>query len=189
MGPARSSIHPWFWRIISTFFVGLLLLCPVRGRGQEPAATQASPRTDDWITVNKDYFSQRYVDLDQITPKNVGKLKEICEIQLNQPTFFSSGLLKIGRTLYINTYNTTTAFDATTCKLRWRKETDLVPGRTVTTNNSRGSAYLDGKIFRGTPDGRLIALDASTGEILWQNKSAANTDKAHPEAFVSAPIA
>jgi len=114
MGPARSSIRPWFWRIISTLFLGLLLLFPVGGRAQEPAATQASPRTDDRITVNKDYFSQRYVDLDQITPRNVAKLKEICEIQLNEPTFFSSGLLKIGKTLYVNTYDTATAFDATT---------------------------------------------------------------------------
>jgi glucose dehydrogenase len=35
---------------------------------------------DDWFTINKDYSSQRYVDLDQITPANVGELKEICEI-------------------------------------------------------------------------------------------------------------
>lgn len=31
-----------------------------------PAAAQ------DWTTINKDYSSQRYVDLDQITPQNVG---------------------------------------------------------------------------------------------------------------------
>ena len=40
---------------------------------------------------------------------NIG---EICEIQLNDPVFFSSGLLKIGRTLYVNTYRGTYAFDA-----------------------------------------------------------------------------
>jgi alcohol dehydrogenase (cytochrome c) len=63
---------------------------------------------------------------------------------------------------------------------------DVIPDRPVTTNNSRGSAYLDGKIFRGTPDGRLIALDASTGRILWDNVTAATGPH---EAFVSAPIA
>ena len=45
--------------------------------------------------MNKDYSSQRYVDLDQITPANVGELKEVCEIQLNEPVVFSSGLLKV----------------------------------------------------------------------------------------------
>lgn len=51
---------------------------------------------DDWITINKDYSSQRYVDLDQITPTNVSGLKEVCEIQLNEPIWFSSGILKVG---------------------------------------------------------------------------------------------
>jgi alcohol dehydrogenase (cytochrome c) len=153
-----------------------VLACPVGADADE---------ADDWITINKDYSSQRYVDLDQITPANIGNLKEICEIQLNEPTFFSSGLLKIGKTLYVNTYRITYAFDATTCELRWRYVIDVV-GRS-STNNSRGSAYLDGKIFRGTPDGRLIALDAGTGQLRWDAKNAA--DPAQHEAFVSAPIA
>jgi hypothetical protein len=37
---------------------------------------------DQWLTVNKDYSSQRYVDLDQINPENVKQLKEVCEAQL-----------------------------------------------------------------------------------------------------------
>jgi alcohol dehydrogenase (cytochrome c) len=141
---------------------------------------------DNWITINKDYRSQRYVDLSQITPRNVGNLKELCEIQLNEPTFFSSGLLKIGRTLYVNTFDVTTAFDAMTCKLRWTKRIDIT--RAASTNNNRGSAYLEGMIFRGTPDGYLIALDANTGRLLWRTKNSV-ADPKHSEAFVSAPIA
>jgi alcohol dehydrogenase (cytochrome c) len=135
--------------------------------------------------MNKDYSSQRYVDLDQITPANVGSLKEVCELQLNEPNFFSSGILKVGRTLYVSTFRVTYAFDAATCDLRWRNVLDL--DQTVATNNSRGPGYLDGKIFRGTPDGRVIALDAKTGEVLWDSKGAADPTK--HEAFNSAPIA
>jgi alcohol dehydrogenase (cytochrome c) len=139
---------------------------------------------DDWITVNKDYSSQRYVDLDQITPRNLHGLKEICEIQLNQPTTFSSGLLKVGRTLYVTTNRLTVAFDATTCKLRWRHVLDFKQ-RPIGAG-SRGPGYLEGKIFRGTPDGRLIALDASSGQLLWDVQAA---DTAKFEMFPSAPIA
>jgi alcohol dehydrogenase (cytochrome c) len=174
------------WMTLSLF---VLMISPMIAFTTSISATDGDATgiaADDWITINKDYASQRYVDLDQITPRNVGKLKEICEIQLNEPTFFSSGLLKIGRTLYVNTYNTTTAFDATTCKLRWRK--GIVAVRAVSTNNSRGSAYLDGKIFRGTPDGTLIALDANTGQLLWHTKDSVADPKKH-EAFVSAPVA
>ncbi|MCI0601302.1 MAG: PQQ-binding-like beta-propeller repeat protein, partial [Beijerinckiaceae bacterium] len=139
---------------------------------------------DDWITINKDYSSQRYVDLDQITPANVGKLKEVCEIQLNEPVWFSSGILKVGRTLYVNTPRTTTAFDAASCDLRWRYVLDYKQAPSGIPN--RGAGYLDGKIFRGTTDGRLIALDAKTGKLLWDEQHA---DPTNHETFSSAPIA
>jgi alcohol dehydrogenase (cytochrome c) len=138
----------------------------------------------DWITINKDYSSQRYVDLDQITPTNVGRLNEVCEIRLNEPIPFSTGILKVSRTLYVNTARFTVAFDAATCAKRWQYPVQFVA--TTIGYNNRGSAYLDGTIFRGAPDGQLIALDARTGEKLW-NVTAADTSKL--ETFVSAPIA
>jgi alcohol dehydrogenase (cytochrome c) len=140
--------------------------------------------SDDWITINKDYSSQRYVDLDQITPANVGSLIEVCEIRLNEPLPFSTGILKVGRTLYVSTARSTVAFDAATCAERWKYTVQFVT-HTVSYNN-RGSAYLDGNIFRGSPDGQLIALNAATGEKLW-SVIAADTNKL--ETLVSAPIA
>jgi PQQ enzyme repeat/PQQ-like domain len=121
---------------------------------------------EDWITINKDYSSPRYVDLDQITPANVGELKEVCEIELNEPVWFSSGLLKVGRTLYVTTLRGTYAFDAATCELRWRHVIDFK--QTIAAAASRGAGYLEGRIFRGTADGRVIALDAKTGQELWR---------------------
>ncbi len=52
--------------------------------------------------------------------------------------------------------------------------------------SNRGPGYLDGVIFRGTADGRVIALDAETGKVLWDEKHA---DPAKNESLVSAPIA
>ena len=152
-------------------------------------ADGGAPRSDDWITINKDYSRQRYVDLDQITPRNVGKLKEVCEIQLNENSLFSTGLLKVGRTLYLNLSSVTYAFDAATCDLRWLHRINYQ--QTLKTGNNRGSAYLDGTIYRGTPDGFVIALDANTGDPLktWPNGGVEATDPAKPETFVSAPIA
>jgi hypothetical protein len=47
-----------------------------------PAAAQdsATQAANEWITVNKDYSSQRYVDLDQINPSNVRALKEVWKL-------------------------------------------------------------------------------------------------------------
>ncbi len=123
----------------------------------------------EWTTINKDYSSQRYVDLDQITPQNVGGLKESCEFQLNEASWFSSGLLMVDRTLYVDTMRATYAIDATTCALRWRTVLKFSVPANI---NNRGPAYLDGTIFRGTVDGRVVALDAKTGNILWDQQYA-----------------
>jgi alcohol dehydrogenase (cytochrome c) len=161
----------------------LFLLCPISGWRQEVWADGLAPRADDWITINKDYSSQRYVALDQITPANVGNLKEVCEIQLNEPNLFSSGILKVGRTLYTSTVRQTVAFDATTCDSRWHKT--VIFQKSPAASNHYGLGYLNGKIFRGTTDGQLIALDANTGEVLWDVDAA---DPTMRESFTSAPI-
>jgi glucose dehydrogenase len=100
-----------------------------------PIGAQADA-TSDWITVNKDYSSQRYVDLDQITPANVSALKEVCEIQLNELSWSSTGLLVVGRTLYLGTGRATYAIDPATCDLRWRK---LIELKQPTLLTSRGA--------------------------------------------------
>ena len=145
-------------------FVMVLALLPGAAVPQSTSTDSSCHRSEEWITVNKDYSSQRYVDLDQITPKNVSALKEVCEIQLNGPNWFSSGLLKVGRTLYVTTLRGTYAFDATNCQLRWHYFINF--RQTIATNAQRGAGYLDRRIFRGTADGRVIGLDAETGELL-----------------------
>jgi alcohol dehydrogenase (cytochrome c) len=174
------------WAVLSA-----LLVLSVLSLSTKTARADGSA-SDDWVTINKDYSSQRYVDLDQITPQNVGQLKEICELQLNQPTFYATGLLKVGRTLYVGTNGFTAAFDAATCRLRW--QSPVVLESKVGTANHRGEAYMDGKIFRSNPDGRLIALDAKTGELLWGAQAAISnppvtTPPTPAETLVAAPIA
>jgi outer membrane protein assembly factor BamB len=53
-------------------------------------------------------------------------------------------------------------------------------------DNNRGAAYLDGQLFRGTADGRMIALRAKDGKFLWENL---NADQGKAESFIAAPIA
>src|SRR5215469_9029895 len=184
-----AAVRSRLSRLIATALTIFLLTSPLGDWGEQARADGGAPRADDWITINKDYSSQRYVDLDQIMPRNVGRLKEVCEIQLNEPNLFSTGLLKVGRTLYVNLAQATYAFDAATCDLRWLYPINYQ--KTPGTGNNRGSAYLDGSIFRGTPDGYVIALDANTGEPLstWPTGGVLAADTSKGETFVSAPIA
>ncbi len=49
---------------------------------------------------------------------------------------------------------------------------------------NRGVAYRDDKLFFGTLDGRLIALEASNGSVLWSKQT---TDKSRPYSITGAP--
>ena len=61
----------------------------------------------------------------------------------------------------------TVAIDANNCEILWRHT--YVPDDIELRQSSRGVAVMDGKVFRGTGDARLLALDAKTGELLWKN--------------------
>jgi glucose dehydrogenase len=79
------------------------VLAPIFLLFQPASAAETAPAPGGWFTMNKDYAAQRYVDLDQITPDNVAGLKEVCEIDLNEPVVFTSGLIMVHGTLFVAT--------------------------------------------------------------------------------------
>ena len=75
------------------------------------------------------------------------------------------------------------SIDPATCAENWRTHEDY-PAYILPTN--RGAAYLDGMLFRGTQDGRVLAYDFKTGKRLWETTIA---DAKKGEAVPAAPIA
>jgi hypothetical protein len=63
----RASIRSSIVCLISMCFA-VLLLFSIGGSGEGARADGVGTQSDDWITINKDYSSQRYVDLDQSRP-------------------------------------------------------------------------------------------------------------------------
>lgn len=162
--------------------IGLFALLLTAGA---QAASVTPSRTDAiWPEYNDGYNSQRFSPLKQINTRNVADLRPLCEVKLGEEGTFESGPIVVGNVLYVTTAHTTVAMNATDCKVLWRdiykpEETDVAPV-------NRGVAYLDGRVFRGTADGRLLALDAKTGKLLWK------VQPANPkvgEFLSSAPIA
>lgn len=141
----------------------------------------------DWPMYNNGYDSQRYSPLDQIDTTNVGRLQRICDLTLGESSPFQTGPLVIGNVMVLTTSHTTVAMDATTCSVLWRNVAPVVLGAVgATAPPNRGVAYLDGRLFRGMPDGSLAAFDAKTGKILWQVPAG---DPRKIEFITSAPIA
>ncbi|MGD9601438.1 MAG: PQQ-binding-like beta-propeller repeat protein [Gammaproteobacteria bacterium] len=152
-------------------------------------AQQADPRPPDpentvWPSYNGNVNGQRFADLAQIDTRNVGRLGELCRLKVDDAGAFHTGLVQIDGTLFFTTATDTLAVDATNCALRWRHhyETQEHGGSALQVN--RGVAYANGKLYRGTVDGRLLAIDATTGKTVWQYQIG---DPQQGEFFAASP--
>ena len=159
--------------------------------GQPSASTaSASPQAapggteGDWPSYNKTLTSNRFSQLSQINRTNADKLKVLCTYDTRQYTGFTSGLLEVNGALIFATAFDIFSIDPSTCRENWRTHEDYVPATPQEVN--RGAAYLDGMLFRGTQDGRVLAYDFKTGKRIWETTIA---DPKKGESAPAAPIA
>jgi alcohol dehydrogenase (cytochrome c) len=148
-----------------------------------PSAT-AGAAEGDWPSYNKTLTSDRFSQLNQINRENAGKLKILCTYDTGQYTGFTSGLLEVNGALIFVTEYDIFSIDPATCHENWRTHEDYTPATPQDVN--RGAAYLDGIVFRGTQDGRVLAYDFKTGKRIWQTAIA---DPKKSESVPAAPIA
>jgi alcohol dehydrogenase (cytochrome c) len=157
----------------------------------QSASTAATGADADWPMYNRSYDGARFSPLGQINAGNVSSLTHVCTFPLGVTTNMQSGIVAVSGTLYFTTATDTYAIDAATCALRWRHHYDYDPKPPFDPNKvNRGVAFLAGpdraRLFRGTNDGRVMALDPATGDELW---SAVVGDPSRGETFPAAPIA
>jgi alcohol dehydrogenase (cytochrome c) len=146
-------------------------------------AAPPSPAAADWPSYNKTLTSERFSDLSQINAKNVAKLKVLCTYDTWRLTSFETGLIMVEGALIGTTEFDIFSIDPSTCAENWRTHEEY-PAYILPTN--RGAAYLDGMLFRGTDDGRVLAYDFKSGKRLWETPIA---DPAKGESVPAAPIA
>ncbi|MBB3149486.1 quinoprotein glucose dehydrogenase [Phyllobacterium trifolii] len=137
------------------------------------------PAAADWPTYGGGHGAQRYSDLSQITPENVGQLKQAWVFRTGDiPKNFGVELtpLKIGDTLYgCTSRHKLFALDAATGKQKWmfdpKTPADFAPPNSACRGvayykqpNARPGAECAQRIIAGTLDAKLIAVDAATGQ-------------------------
>ena len=141
--------------------------------GQGPTQQElngAADSTRDWLYHTHDYSGARYVALEQINAQNAGRLRVVCAYQLGEESNFQTGPIVYQGTMYVTTARSTVALDATTCREKWRHS--WVPRAKEVWRNNRGVAIKDGYLVRGTTDGYMLALNASTGALIWAVQAA-----------------
>jgi len=125
------------------------------------------PNLSQWPTYNNGYKGQRFSALADVTAENVSSLQEVCRLKLADGGSLLTGPVVIGRAMYLTTVPDTFSIDPTDCTVRWKSSYE--PEQIQVWPANRGVAVMNGRVFRGTADGRLLALDANTGQVIWKD--------------------
>src|SRR3974390_2678359 len=141
----------------------------------------------NWLTYSGSVLSQRHSPLNQITPENVKDLQLAWVFQARSLEKFEATSLVVDGVLYtVQAPNDVVALDAASGRTYWvYSYTPSPKARPCCGRVNRGLAVLGDRLFMGTIDARLIALDAKTGKPVW------NTEVAKPEsgyALTHAPL-
>lgn len=106
----------------------------------------------------------------------------MCTYDVGQFAAFESGLIMVNNALIGTTEFDIFSINPATCAENWRTR-EVYPPSLLPAN--RGAAYMDGMLFRGTQDGRVLAYGFKTGKRIWETTIA---DAKRGESVPSAPI-
>lgn len=193
------SVSGHYWTLIAGAILSLALFT---GTAVSGAATAALPRTtrdpagsvktannaSQWPSVGRTFAANDYSPLADINERNVHRLSLSGFYDI--PTRYGEEAtpLEIGGVLYFSTaWSIVRAVNARTGKLLWsyhpHARRALAKGCCGPVN--RGVAYWHGRVFVGTLDGRLVALNAKNGKRLWEVRT---TNPELPYTITGAPL-
>ncbi|GAC1408777.1 MAG: PQQ-dependent methanol/ethanol family dehydrogenase [Candidatus Velthaea sp.] len=139
-----------------------------RAEGTWPGAdTFATAGKDaaNWILPARDYSGNRYIEQSQFTADNVATLKRAWVYKIADDSPIETAPIVWNGMMYVTSaHNNVYALDAKTGVEKWKFS---YKPHVIAFSANRGVALQDGKVFLGTLDGHLIALDAQTGKIVW----------------------
>jgi alcohol dehydrogenase (cytochrome c) len=107
----------------------------------------------------------RFSPLTQINRANIPRLAQVCSYVLPEVAALQTGPLVIGGTMYFTTDTISYAIDGATCAEKWHVSRHSTLRNPLLVH--RGFAWLNGRLFRGTTDGHVLALDGSDGHTIW----------------------
>jgi len=172
-----------------------LWLVPLAGRGQGNSdlgvtyerILNAAHEAENWLTYSGRYSGWRYSALDHINTGNASSLRVAWAFQTSDLGQFETTPLVVDGVLYgTGQSNRAFALDARTGRPIWRYQRSLPEKLSLCCGRvNRGMAMLGNRLFMATLDAHVVALDASSGSVVWDTV-AADYNKAY--TFTVAPL-
>jgi PQQ-dependent dehydrogenase (methanol/ethanol family) len=143
----------------------------------------------NWIHSNGSYAQTRYYPGTQINAGNVGKLKPAFVFQTAVLESMETAPIVVNGVMFLTTsFNHVYAIDAVTGEEFWHYKHKMGPITTFCCGpNNRGVAIEGDRLFMGTLDAKLVALDAKTGKLLWEQQIA-DPEKGYSETMAPAVV-
>jgi alcohol dehydrogenase (cytochrome c) len=157
----------------------------------------AQNEPQNWLLMNGDYAGLRYSRLTQINRENVKNLRMVWAMALggmqdvgqNGPENEMNPLIDGGFMYTSDGWGTIYKIDArngTYGKFVWIADPGVQHEGNV--SRTRGIALWEDKVLANLPDGRVIAINRDTGEIVWDRKVTTKNEFGNQERFLTAPI-
>ncbi len=149
----------------------------------------AASNAKDWLHSNGNYANSRYYPGNQVNTGNVARLKPVFTFQTAVLESMETAPIVVNGVMFLTTsYNHVYAVDAATGEEFWHYKHKMGPITTFCCGpNNRGVAIENDRLFMGTLDAKLVALDAKTGKLLWEQQIA-DPDKGYSETMAPAVI-
>ena len=159
---------------------------PIAGAGIKPIAMPnigsvsqsmldgAAKDSKNWLHSNGSYEQTRYHPASQINTGNVANMRPAFVFQTGIVESMETAPLVVNGVMFLTTsYNHVYAINASTGEQYWHYKHKIGPVSTYCCGpNNKGVAISEGKLFMGTLDAKLVALDAKTGKMLWETQIA-----------------
>jgi alcohol dehydrogenase (cytochrome c) len=149
----------------------------------------AAKQGKDWLHTNGDYAQTRFYPGKQINTSNVKNLRPEFSFQTEVRESMETAPIVVDGIMYMTTaFNHVYALDAVTGKEFWHYKHKMGAITTFCCGpNNRGVAIEGGKLFMGTLDAKLVAMDAKDGKVLWEVEIA-DAEKGYSETMAPTVI-
>jgi alcohol dehydrogenase (cytochrome c) len=184
-GVAWAALTPaWSGAEVETPATKKTKEAPVSSVSQEQLSGAAGD-ANNFLHTNGNYDQTRYYPGKEINKSNVAKLRPAWIFQTEVKDSQETTPIVVGEVMYVTTsFNHVYAINAKTGEEYWHYKHKMGPVTTFCCGpNNRGVAIYKDKVYMGTLDAKLIALDAKSGSLLWE------TQLAEPELGYSETMA
>ncbi len=191
----RFKTFPYTLFLPAVFFV-FLAACSERSEdssqekeiGPTERIVDSDSSPQNWLSYGRSYNEQRHSPLTGINKENLDQLRPAWIYEMRRTRGVEATPLIVDGVIYVTgSWSIVYALDAKTGEELWVHDPQ-VPGEAALKGCcgvvNRGVAVYEDKVFAGTFDGRLQALDSKTGAVLW---SVVTVDQSKPYTITGAP--